>query len=103
MRRLQGTLGLAALVLAGTGIGCNPYSGLCDAEMACRGGNAADYDACIIRYEMREELADVNGCQDLWDRYLACAEDELRCSGNRNWTHDGTCNNQWSDYNRCVD
>jgi len=102
MRRLHQTLGLAALVLAGTTLGCSTYGALCSDEMDCRGGNDADYDACVIGYETREEVAGIYGCEDLWDDYLYCADQEFRCDGGNDWTTRGNCSDEWSDYNRCV-
>jgi hypothetical protein len=104
MTRLLRTLGLATLVLAGTALGgCAPYSALCVDEMECRDGNDSDIDACVVQYETQEEIAGIYGCDDLWDRYLDCAVQEFRCNNGDNWTTEGDCSDQWSDYNDCVD
>ncbi len=103
MSRLSQTLGLAALFLASTVLGCAPYAGLCEAEMDCRDGNDADIDACIIGYETREERASIYGCEDRWDDYLFCLEDSFRCDGGNNWTTRDNCDNERSSYNNCVD
>ncbi|MDI1431266.1 hypothetical protein [Polyangium sorediatum] len=102
MRTLSRTLGLAALaLLAGTGLGCAPYGALCEEEMSCRDGNDADIDACIVGYETREDVASIYGCEDRWDGYLLCMEENFRCDGN-SWTTRDNCNDERNRYNDCV-
>jgi hypothetical protein len=69
--------------------------------MDCRGGNDADIEACEIAYAAQEDVAAVYGCEDRWEDYVICLEDQYRCS-NRDWTHDGDCNNRRDSYNDCA-
>jgi hypothetical protein len=104
MKKLPRTLGLAIrLMIACTLLGaCSPYGGICDDTMNCEGGNAADYDACVITYEAQEEKSNLYGCGDLLDRYLECFEVQASCK-NDNWTDEGDCGDERQDFNKCID
>lgn len=101
MTWLERTLGLAALVVSCVTAGCSPYGALCADEMDCRGGNDADVDACEIAYEANDDVAGVWGCEDRWENYVLCLDDNLRCS-DKKWTHDNNCDNERDAYNDCV-
>ena len=102
MIKLPRTLGLAIKIMIACTLGaCGSYSSLCADEMDCRGGNDADYEACVINYEQNEDLSSLHGCVDLWDRYTDCRVQQAHCSS-KNWTDDNDCNNEWQDYADCI-
>jgi hypothetical protein len=103
MKKLPRTLGLAiSILIVGTLDACT-YSSMCADEMACRDGNDADVDACVIGYEANEELASLHDCSDFWDRYIDCRSLEAHCENSDVWTDDGDCSDEWDDYRDCVD
>jgi hypothetical protein len=69
--------------------------------MDCRGGNDADIEACEISYKAAEDVASLYGCEDRWDNYVLCMEEELRCS-DRKWTEDNDCDNERNAYSDCI-
>ena len=103
MKRLPRTLGSAIIFLIACTVGgCAPYSSMCADEMDCRDGNDADIDACIIGYESSEELGDLHGCGDFWNRCIDCRYEQAHCENSDVWTDDGDCSDEWNDYNDCV-
>lgn len=102
MKRLPRTLGWAIFAIACTLGACTPYGDLCQREMACRGGNDADIDACIIEYDRRESRSDLNNCGDFLDRYLTCFDVQVVCEGGV-WTDKGDCGDERKDLNDCID
>ncbi len=92
-----------ALALAGLATACSRFSSLCEDEMACRGGNDADVDACIAQAETSEALAENRGCEDAFDELLACAEDDAQCTSGNNFNIGDSCLSELADFERCVD
>lgn len=103
MKKLPRTLGLAMRVLLACTLGGCTYQNMCADEMQCRDGNDADVDACVIEYERHEDLADLYGCSDLWNRYVDCHIEQAHCENSDVWTNDGDCGDEWDDYRNCVD
>jgi hypothetical protein len=102
MKRLPRTLGWSIKLLIACTLGaCTPYSSLCTDEMDCRRGNDADIDACVISYDENDDLGNLHGCSDLWNRYVDCRVQQSHCKSGV-WTDDGDCNNEWQDYAKCV-
>lgn len=99
-------LKLGALLVASAAVGCGgSYSALCEDEMDCRGGNDADIDACIVRYEHDEERAVIDGCEEEWDDWIVCLEEEAQCNDALNvFAPDITdCVGEAVDLNDCLD
>jgi len=103
MKKLPRTLGLAISLLIACTLGaCTTYGSMCADEMECRDGNDADIDACVVGYDAQEELGDLHGCTDFWNRYIDCRSVEAHCENSDIWTDDGNCSDEWDDYRDCV-
>ncbi len=103
MKKLPRTLRLAITIMIACALGgCSLHGDLCARAMECRGGNDADYDACIIDYEAYEDRASLNGCNDDLDLYLECYDSQAKCN-NDNFTADNDCNDELDRLNRCID
>jgi len=103
MIKLPRTLDLAIKMMIACALGgCSLYGDLCDREMLCRGGNDADYDACLIGYDAYEDRASLYGCNDDWDLYLTCYDAQAKCN-NDNFTADNDCNDELDRLSRCID
>lgn len=73
---------LMGLVIGCWGVvGCGPdFRAICEGEMACRGGNDLDVDACVASREADADLADDLGCGSEYDDYYNCIEPFLQCN-----------------------
>lgn len=61
-------------------IGCGPdLRAMCEAEIACEGGNDLDVDACVASSEIDIDYLDDIGCGEEYDEYIACMEPHLKC------------------------
>jgi len=74
-------LALMGLVICALGmIGCGPdLQAICEAEVACEGGNDLDIEACVATSEIEADYLDDIGCGDEYDDYIACVEPYLKC------------------------
>ncbi|HSO00084.1 MAG TPA: hypothetical protein VLS89_17445 [Candidatus Nanopelagicales bacterium] len=103
MRFLGLEVGAIALLLVATATGCGSgYGALCEDAMDCADGNDADIEACIIDLERREEIAAIYGCEDQWDDYYLCVEEEADCRGDL-FGPGLDCADEELDLNQCLD
>lgn len=59
---------------------CGPsVEDLCDAQCDCEGCNDDERDKCISGGEKLESEADRLDCDDEFDDYIECLDDEMRC------------------------
>jgi hypothetical protein len=78
----------AALALAAFGSlpfvlpGCSGASvaNLCDRVCECTGCSDLEYEDCIDDGEDLEKAAEEAGCNDAWEDYLSCIDEELECN-----------------------
>jgi hypothetical protein len=88
---------VAALAVAG----CSSHGSLCEDIIDCAGGNEQDQEACVIGLDLKEEIADIEGCSDDYAELFDCQEEASHCTDDNNWTDDGKCAEQEDKYNRC--
>jgi len=101
MTWLVRTFVLALLAATPALAGCNPYASICSEAMDCEGGNDADYEACVIKYQKNTDVAALYECDRAWDNYITCYSEQARCSSDF-WTDNGNCSNAWNDYSTCL-
>jgi hypothetical protein len=78
----------AALALAAFGSlpfvlpGCSGASvaNLCDRLCECEGCSESEYEDCVDTGEDLEKAAEEAGCNDAWEDYVACTDEELECN-----------------------
>jgi hypothetical protein len=87
---------VAALAVAG----CSGHGSLCEDIIDCVGGNDQDQEACVVELDVREEVADIEGCSDDYAALYDCQEEAGHCSGS-NWVDDGKCGAEQEKYDRC--
>ena len=92
-------LGVAVAALAV--VGCSSHGSLCEEFIDCAGGNEQDQEACVIELDLREEVADIEGCSDDYGELYDCQEEALHCTNDNKWTDDGDCQEQQEKYDRC--
>lgn len=68
---------IGCLGMAGCG---HDIQGMCEAQIACEGGNDLDVDACVATNEIDADYYDDIGCADEYDAYYACAEPISKCN-----------------------
>ena len=92
------TLPVAAL---GTSACDGAFQDFCAALTDCRGGNAADLEACEIAEEATAERAALYGCAEELERLNECRARESICVGELYLTED-RCVEPSTRYNDCV-
>jgi hypothetical protein len=100
------TRALAGLGLVGLMCGllaCNPYGDYCKAAMDCEGGNDKDVDACVAEREAESDLAHLWDCDEWYDAYFACAEENSSCENGHYSVHDHSCDVEADDIDACGD
>jgi hypothetical protein len=78
-RRRPGARWLPLLAMTWAAIGCDSYSAYCEKALACQNPNEADLEACIINQDAEEDVADVNGCADQYNKAFECRDTKGRC------------------------
>jgi hypothetical protein len=70
--------------------GCGPSaSGYCEDKCDCTGCSDNELDECVDNLEDLERSAEDEGCDDQWDDYLTCLDDELECRSGGTVDEDG--------------
>jgi hypothetical protein len=94
-----------ALVALGVGLGGAGCGGsiaaICEEMCDCEGCSEDELDECIDEGEDIERLADNEGCEDQFDEFVACTDDEAVCRGD-DFEADG-CEQELDDLDDCVD
>jgi hypothetical protein len=94
-------LSLTSLITLG---GCGASIGeLCDLAAQCEGGNDFDYDACEIRFNELADQASVRNCNDEYDAWLECYEQEARCNDDRYRVQDDECEREEEQLEDCAE
>lgn len=73
---------LMGLVIGCLGVvGCGPdIQAICEARIACTGGNDLDVAACVATTEVEADYQDDIGCGDEYDAYYVCIEPHMKCN-----------------------
>lgn len=87
----------ATPVLAGCG---SSASSVCEAACDCEGCSDSDLDDCIDDFEDIEDDAAREGCEDQYDDYITCLDDEAECRGD-DLDIDG-CEDEQQDLAKCL-
>lgn len=95
--RLARVFGPMLLVLTG----CSSYGALCEAAGECDNSNDLDIEACVSAFETEAEVASIYGCDEEFDEYVICLEEEGRCRDDDFEAED--CRGEAEDYSDCVD
>jgi hypothetical protein len=100
------------LLLMGLMVGCFGVAGcgpniraMCEAEIACEGGNDLDIDACVAVEEVDADYLDEIGCSAEYNAYFACIEPYLKCNEQPtggNCTMNGECPGGRCSGGQCV-
>ncbi|MCC6522756.1 MAG: hypothetical protein IT373_08860 [Polyangiaceae bacterium] len=83
-------------------IGCKTYGDFCEARMDCEVGNDADVDACLVEIETDEERADIYGCSEWFDDYIACREAQSTCEAGNHYSTGNRCEREDEHYQACL-
>jgi hypothetical protein len=81
--------------------GCSSYGALCEAAGECDNSNDLDIEACVNAFETEAEVASIYGCDEEFDEYVICLEEEGRCRDDEFEAED--CGGEAEDYGDCVD
>lgn len=98
--RLGGAV-VALMLLSATGCG-RSFDAYCDDRIDCLDGNTEDTNACIRGEEATEDQAALFGCQEEYDAYQDCIEDEATCENDTFFVPDNECQDEAREYNRCI-
>jgi hypothetical protein len=108
MRNFPGVMYLLLLGAGASLANCaGRFNDLCDQADQCANGNDADYDACVTFLETIEEVSEVNGCEDQFDRWFECFETHNECDDNSGDNDDELepgpeCDDEGEDLNDCI-
>lgn len=76
----RGWLGVLALCLGVGSLACGPTGGsYCEDRRECMGGNNKDEKVCNEQFDYAQELADIQGCTDEFDKLFECFFDKAKC------------------------
>jgi hypothetical protein len=101
-RRIAALLVALSTTLGAAGCG-RGVSGYCEDAATCEFGNDADVDACIISFEVTEDLADVRNCNDEFAEWFDCIDEESRCDDERYRPGGDRCDTERDRLRRCID
>jgi hypothetical protein len=87
-------------LMLGSAPSCSPFGGLIDDICDCEGCSDSRYDDYVDDYEDAERDAENEGCEDQFDEYVSCAQDELECRLSVAY-FDG-CSSEQTSYYNCV-
>ena len=94
--------GVVLLAAGAEAVGCGTSAGsICDEVCDCQGCSDADYDDCIDEIEDAEGDAEDEGCEDEFDTYLDCLDEELACRDNDQIDADG-CEDEGKELAECM-
>jgi hypothetical protein len=79
MRRLRIPAWALFWLLVCAGCAGIDNQGACDQASACIGGNEADLAACVRTLELREDVAEVRGCEDEYGAWFDCFFQNASC------------------------
>lgn len=93
---------LIAIALTSGIAGCgNSISGYCDDVCDCKGCSDDEHDECVDTNEDIERRAEEEGCEDQYDDFFDCQNDEFECrSGGR--VDDDGCESESVTLLRCI-
>jgi len=69
-----------SLAAAQLGLGCGTSaSAVCDEICDCVGCSENEHENCIDDFEDAERVAENEGCDDQYEEYLSCFDEEIQC------------------------
>jgi hypothetical protein len=89
----------AVSLLAGCGGGIGGY---CEAAAECERGNDADIQACELRFDETQQVADLKNCSAEFDDYINCIEESARCNNDEYKVTDGQCGDENDRLEKCI-
>ena len=106
MRRFAGLIYILLLAAGASLANCaGRFDELCDEADQCAHGNDADYEACVSNLDTHEEIAAINGCDNQFDRWFECFQENNRCD-NDNEDEDlepgPECEDEGADLYDCI-
>jgi len=98
-------LGCAALTAL---FACNrSYSEYCEEMMDCQDGNDRDIAACEEAMSGTEDIVSILDCNEYWDAFMDCREEESSCRNDSYTTVDSDgddrCEDEEDDFDACME
>jgi hypothetical protein len=84
----------------GCGAGIGAY---CNEAKNCEGGNDLDEEACNIRFQEIQDIADLKNCSGEYDEWFECTEEASRCNDDRYQADDDACRVQGERLSECAE
>ena len=100
MKLLANALLLSLLVLAPVACSSDEET-LCDLECDCEGCNDFTYGNCLNSYDERLRRAEIRGCPDFYDDWVACREATAFCDFD--FDIEFRCGPERSRLDACID
>ena len=96
-------LGLAFAFFLTMAAGCSATEkSLCDKDRQCRGGNDADFNACVQSLIYEGKIASDYGCSDAYNALITCVESTSICDTLLTVKYlKNSCNAQIDSLNTC--
>jgi len=78
----------------------SPHGSVCEHAAACGRGGDREREACIAEHDAEQEVGDIYGCSEHYDRYIDCLDEFGVCTNDGNL---GGCGAQHKVFHDCVE